>query len=825
MASKRFTFSFGKKKKDNTVNTLSDGNEVTKTKYLVARHYAVSSKVLLDFIYDNNETKRIEVCIGDNVDVTYTDDRGRLQKITGTVIDIMNKQAVPSFKSNYNVGNGNYNLVFTIDASEESEAKVYKLDMIDIFDIGQAAVDPGEDKPTNPIEWDPDLGTDFITVDKEKDSEVYVMIIPFIKNESGKETFVVSDGVNTLFKQVKDPAKEVSTLSDNPVTIIDTNEEVTPPEDETTPSETKNVTSFVWDMVDYSSLNGSSIEGLEYDEEGVYLFNEKDKTNVKEVAALATNYVAADTQLQIVITLTDEKEQDTVLTTSYTVTASDVEKVKSNEQPEPPVEEKVTVTTTVEGGTTENETVSVTKGETATIVCTATEGYKYKNVEVSDDTITPQVAEKEGTVTITLENVTKDTTVTVTFEKEEEPEPPVEENVTVTTNIEGGTTENETVTVKKGETATITCIASEGYKYKSVASSVEGITPSAVDTDGTVVITVENVTEDVTITVVFEKEEPEPPVEENVTVTTNVTGGTTENASVKVKKGETATVVCTADEDYEYKSVTSSVEGITPSAVDEEGTVTITVEDVTEDVTLTVLFEKKEVIPPVEENVTVTTTVEGGTTENGTVTVKKGETATITCTASEGYQYKSVEVSDDTITPQVNNAEGTVTITLENVTKDTTVKVTFEVIPVVPEPSIAWLDEHFKVDASQKQLFMKYDRKKAGTYKLEVSTPEKTVFAESFTAITTNSEAYFSWTLRDFSSLNGTSIEGLTYDENKNYIYKNGDNTISEVHAIDIDNSKIIPAGTVLNIKISGEGTEIEDTYTVTEEDVTNVTI
>ena len=663
-------------------------------------------------------------------------------------------------------------------------------------------------------------------------------------------------------------------------------------------------------MVDYSSLNGSSIEGLKYDEEGVYLFNEKDKTNVKEVAALATNYVAADTQLQIVITLTDEKEQDTVLTTSYTVTASDVEKVKSNEQPEPPVEEKVTVTTTVEGGTTENETVSVTKGETATIVCTATEGYKYKNVEVSDDTITPQVAEEEGTVTITLENVTKDTTVTVTFEKEEEPEPPVEENVTVTTNIEGGTTENETVTVKKGETATITCIASEGYKYKSVASSVEGITPSAVDTDGTVVITVENVTEDVTITVVFEKEEPEPPVEENVTVTTNVTGGTTENgtvtvkkgesatvvcnadekykyksvessvesivpqvseaegtvtitidtvtedvtltvvfekeeepvveevtvttnvtggttenASVKVKKGETATVVCTADEDYEYKSVTSSVEGITPSAVDEEGTVTITVEDVTEDVTLTVLFEKKEVIPPVEENVTVTTTVEGGTTENGTVTVKKGETATITCTASEGYQYKSVEVSDDTITPQVNNAEGTVTITLENVTKDTTVKVTFEVIPVVEDPSIAWLDEHFKVDASQKQLFMKYDRKKAGTYKLEVSTPEKTVFAESFTAITTNSEAYFSWTLRDFSSLNGTSIEGLTYDENKNYIYKNGDNTISEVHAIDIDNSKIIPAGTVLNIKISGEGTEIEDTYTVTEEDVTNVTI
>ena len=120
---------------------------------------------------------------------------------------------------------------------------------------------------------------------------------------------------------------------------------------------------------------------------------------------------------------------------------------------------------------------------------------------------------------------------------------------------------------------------------------------------------------------------------------------------------------------------------------------------------------------------------------------------------------------------------------------------------------------------------MKYDRKKAGTYKLEVSTPEKTVFAESFTAITTNSEAYFSWTLRDFSSLNGTSIEGLTYDENKNYIYKNGDNSISEVHAIDIDNSKIIPAGTVLNIKISGEGTEIEDTYTVTEEDVTNVTI
>ena len=736
MASKRFTFSFGKKKKDNTVNTLSDGNEVTKTKYLVARHYAVSSKVLLDFIYDNNETKRIEVCIGDNVDVTYTDDRGRLQKITGTVIDIMNKQAVPSFKSNYNVGNGNYNLVFTIDASEESEAKVYKLDMIDIFDIGQAAVDPGEDKPTNPIEWDPDLGTDFITVDKEKDSEVYVMIIPFIKNESGKETFVVSDGVNTLFKQVKDPAKEISTLSDNPVTIIDTNEEVTPSEDETTtPSKTKNVTSFVWDMVDYSSLNGSSIEGLEYDEEGVYLFNKEDKANVKEVAALATNYVAADTQLQIVITLTDEKEQDTVLTTSYTVTASDVEKVKSNEQPEPPVEEKVTVTTTVEGGTTENETVSVTKGETATIVCTATEGYKYKNVEVSDDTITPQVAEEEGTVTITLENVTKDTTVTVTFEKEEEP------------------------------------------------------------------------------------------VVEEVTVTTNVTGGTTENASVKVKKGETATVVCTADEDYEYKSVTSSVEGITPSAVDEEGTVTITVEDVTEDVTLTVLFEKKEVIPPVEENVTVTTTVEGGTTENGTVTVKKGETATITCTASEGYQYKSVEVSDDTITPQVNNAEGTVTITLENVTKDTTVKVTFEVIPVVEDPSIAWLDEHFKVDASQKQLFMKYDRKKAGTYKLEVSTPEKTVFAESFTAITTNSEAYFSWTLRDFSSLNGTSIEGLTYDENKNYIYKNGDNSISEVHAIDIDNSKIIPAGTVLNIKISGEGTEIEDTYTVTEEDVTNVTI
>lgn len=85
-----------------------------------------------------------------------------------------------------------------------------------------------------------------------------------------------------------------------------------------------------------------------------------------------------------------------------------------------------------------------------------------------------------------------------------------------------------------------------------------------------------------------------------------------------------------------------------------------------------------------------------------------------------------------------------------------------------------------------------------------------------------NKNASVEWTMRDFSTIE-KDVPELDYDEDGNYVYKNGDASVDEVIAIDNDNTLIIPAGTQLDIAIELGTTKITKKYTVTSQDVLNV--
>lgn len=527
--------------KSNDVTTGEESN-TTLAKFLIARHYSITSKVNLEFVYDDDTSKNISLSIGDEVSIKYVDDAGNLKLVEGVITDIRNANMADSFVANSNMGNGNYLLQLKIDASEEYGSNVLTLYLINIYDISPIEIDPGEEVVDFPIV----LPDNAVTMENGK------LNITYNTREAGSVLFTVYKGEGEVIYNSK---------SEIPMILsVDTNEE-----DNT---EVKEVINKIdWDLRDYSSLNGTSIEGLEYDENGNYIYNIGDEDTFEEVAAIKNSndtIVSPDTGVSLSLLFSDALNIKTRVTTAYKVTAEDVEAAK---------------------------------------------------------------------VTIT---------------------PPEEET----------------------------------------------------------------------------------PVKCTVTVT--VTNGTSnKEESYETDLGNSETIEFTPVSD-EYTEITAIVNEQEVDAELIDGKVTIVIDEIIGDTTVSVLFDKKEENP-----------------EEGT----------------ETKDASWIEGSD---------------IIVENG------------LMTIP-----------------------YNRAVAGEVSLNISKESgEVVFREANTFSTANPNATFTWSMRDFSSLNGTSIEGLTYDEEGNYVYKNGDASITEVHNIDMNNDLIIPAGTVLNIVITRGNATLEKQYTVTEEDV-----
>ena len=615
----------------NDVKETKTATEEPQVKLLVARHYDISSKVNLEFMYDNNESKNISIALGDNVDVSYIDDNGTLQKITGVITDICNKDMATSFKSNTNMGNGNYNLQIKIDASEEFDSKVVSIYLINILDISPAEIDPGEDPVLPPISWN----------EKPILVEDGLLTIPYDRAEPGTVDLVVSHGEDVVvFREefVADAANKDA--------------------------------SFTWSLRDFSSLNNTSIEGLVYDKDGNYIYHNGDNTK-PEVTAVDrddSKIIPANTALNISISHFDELNTESKISKVYTVTEQDVLDVTNGYIP-PVTPNRYTITSLVENGTVANSTVEVEEGNTTTIVFTPNEGYDLVNVTINEVPVEATI--NDGVVSIMLVDIRENKNINVTFAK---------------------------TPSKISSTSTIS--------------------------DGEAIIAVSNNSI------------------EDIPVTLNI-------------KASDDTVV--------YK---------------EERTLSAGVENEL----FTWDLRKYKDNPTEEELYNI-----------------KNTNADIVSVGNYTYEISS---SDNTISDTIAVADSDITAT----SKDA-----------------CWLYND-EPSVSDGLLNIKYNRLVPGDVQLVVKAADSIVFKEEYNFLTTNANASFTWSLRDFSSLNNTSIEGLNYDEDGVYVYHNGDNTKAEVTAVDRDNDKIIPAGTVLDITITRGKSVLTKQYTVTDEDVIAVT-
>ena len=871
------------------------GTETSTSKLLIARHYSISSKVNLEFIYDNEETKEITVAIGDEVKVKYTDDSGKLREVVGTITDIRNKEMAESFKSNTSMGNGNYILQFKIDASEEFGSNVLTVYLINIYDIEPADIDPGEDPVVEPISWKEDAP---ITIENG------LLTIPYNRAEPGRVYLVISQGEDSavFFEEF-----EADSANEN--------------------------ASFTWSLRDFSSLNNTSIEGLTYDNDGNYIYHNGDN-QIEEVHAIDVDdskIIPAGTALNIEISHFNEVGSESKIAKVYTVTEEDVAAVKSGtpvtpEDPDEPVTNTYTVTSTVENGTVDNALLTVNEGEEATVTFTPNEGFDKVEVSINGEPVDPGFT--DNILTILIPSVTENKTINVVFSKTEvedpeEPETPV--TYTVTSTVENGTVDNESLTVNENESATVVFTSSEGFDL--VSATINGVDTPVSIVDGVVTIVIDSVTENKTVNVVFSKTVVPPTT---YTITGNAENGTVDNLPQTINEGEDATIVFTPNEGFDLVSATINDVEESVSIVD--GKVTITITNVTENKAVNVVFSKT-VVPPT--TYTVTSTVENGTVDNDSLTVNENESATLVFTPDEGFDLVNATINE--VDTPVSIVDGKVTIVIDSITENKTVNVVFsKTVVEEPEPisvtssiengiatinventssedidanisiftgestvtstsetisaesnkDITWnlrsvsagteeeiyyannrndsiisegeytykvsygegkeitgtitvtaddvaaathdaiwkFGEVISTSSDSKLMTISYERLVPGDVELVVKANDNVVFREEHSFSTTNANASFTWTMRDFSSLNNTAIEGLTYDKDGNYIYHNGDNQKSEVYAVDVDNSKIIPAGTVLDITITRGNSVLTKQYTVTEEDVAAVT-
>ena len=265
-----------------------------------------------------------------------------------------------------------------------------------------------------------------------------------------------------------------------------------------------------------------------------------------------------------------------------------------------------TVTVTVNGpamGTVEGAGV-YNHGATATLTATANEGYEFVGWTVNGETLT------ENPLTLT---VTSDVNVVANFKA-------IEYTITATANdpamgiVEGAGTYNY------GSTAILTATVSVGYEF--VGWTVNGETL----TENPLTLTV---TSDVEVVANFKA------IEYIVTATANDPAmGTVEGAGV-YNHGATATLTATANEGYEFVGWTVGEETMT------ENPLTLTV---TSDVTVVANFKA------IEHTVTVTVNGPAMGSVEGAGTYKQGSTATLTATASEGYEFVGWTIGEETMT-------------------------------------------------------------------------------------------------------------------------------------------------------------------------------
>ena len=289
--------------------------------------------------------------------------------------------------------------------------------------------------------------------------------------------------------------------------------------------------------------------------------------------------------------------------------------------------EKYTVTASANDatmGTVSGAGVYV-KGAKATLTATANEGYEFVNWTINGETITT------NPTTIT---VNSDVNAVANFAL-------IQHTVTATVNDPAmGSVEGAGV-YTYGASATLTAIANEGYEFVGWTVGENTLT------DNPLTLTV---TSDVAVVATFKA------IEHTVTATVNDPAmGSVEGAGVYTY-GASATLTAIANEGYEFVGWTVGENTVTDNPL------TLTV---TSDVTVVATFKA------IEHTITATVNDPTMGTVEGAGVYTYGASATLTATASEGYEFVGWMVNGEALT------DNPLTLT---VTGDVTVVATFKAI-------------------------------------------------------------------------------------------------------------------------------------------------
>jgi len=330
---------------------------------------------------------------------------------------------------------------------------------------------------------------------------------------------------------------------------------------------------------------------------------------------------------------------------------------------------------TVIGGATKSFTVD--NGSSATLTLTPNSGYRVKSVVVNGTDVTASVVNNKYTIS----DINKNTTVSVTFEVI----PPNTYTLTILSSGGGTISRNGIMVystnkfdVDEGTSHTLTFTPNSGYRLKSVVVNGVDVTASVVNNQYTII----NISQNTTVSVTYE-------TIPQYTLSLVASGNgdvkyksiTIRNKSqewVNIPEGYSLTFELIPDEGYRVASVKENNKDVTSSIVDN----LYTVSNIKEDKQLEVLFE---VVPPTTYSLSITSSTGGsvayaGNTISGTTksyTVNVGTSTTLAFTPNSGYRLKSVVVNGVDVTASVVNNQ----YTIGGISQNTTVSVTFEVIP------------------------------------------------------------------------------------------------------------------------------------------------
>lgn len=688
------------------------------TRYLLNRHYSVESAVNLKFTYSTGDPKQITVRLGDEVTATYVDEAGNLLKVNGIITDIINKKVQGgSFRSNEQMGNGNYELQFKIDASTERNSKVVSIYLIDLYDmilgseptsaiITASAVNGTVDSESVEIE----INADGTVVATPNENETLVKVtIDGTEYAYDTETSVfdpeLPEGITiTVADTVQVTIAAVTEDHTVEVTFTGSSEDPVDPENPDTPVEPTKFT------ITASAILGTvDSESVEVDENtnATIIATPNENTTLSKVTIDGEEYSYADSAFTSALPDNINITVDTTVKVEFIIVAEnhtvEVTFVETSQEPDTPVDPeepvdpveptKFTVNATSTLGTVDNASQEVEKNNTATVVVTPNENttlskvvvdsteYSY-NAETSvfDPELPQDVNVTVGsTVEVTISSVTDNHTIEVTF-VEKTPVTPVEPTkFTVTASATLGNVDNASQEVEKDSTATVVATPNENttlskvtingaeYVYADSAFTPE-VSGATINVGETVEVVINTVTENINVEVTFVENVVETT---KFTVTASSTLGTVESESIEVDENTDATIVVTPDEnttlskvvvdetEYVYYTETTTFTPELPQDVNVtvDATVEVTISNVTDNHTVEVTFVENVVEPT---KFTVSASAVLGTVDNVLQEIEENSSVTVVGTPTEGNVLSSVTINeteyvyaDSAFTPEV----------------------------------------------------------------------------------------------------------------------------------------------------------------------------